>query len=81
MNKKKDVITIPKTPITKKVENGLIENEESIADTLISALKDIYNGAEITLSKRKGTDLVDVDVHYSNKKDKPNAANKKQENK
>lgn len=77
MNKKKDVITIPETPVTKEIGNGKKQNEESITDTLVSALKDIYNGAEVTLSKRKGTDLVDIDIHYSNKKDKSNAADKK----
>lgn len=77
MNKKKDVITIPETPVTKEIGNGKKQNEESITDTLVSALKDIYNGAEVTLSKRKGTDLVDIDIHYSNKKDRPNAADKK----
>lgn len=77
MNKKKDVITIPETPVTKEIGNGKKQNEESITNTLVSALKDIYNGAEVTLSKRKGTDLVDIDIHYSNKKDRPNAADKK----
>lgn len=77
MNKKKDVITIPETPVTKEIGNGKKQNEESITDTLVSALKDIYNGAEVTLSKRKGTDLVNIDIHYSNKKDKPNATDKK----
>lgn len=77
MNKKKDVITIPETPVTKEIGNGKKQNEESITDTLVSALKDIYNGAEVTLSKRKGTDLVDIDIHYSNKKDKSNATDKK----
>lgn len=77
MNKKKDVITIPETPVTKEIGNGKKQNEESIADSLVSALKDIYKGAEVTVSKRKGTDLVDIDIHYSNKKDRPNAADKK----
>lgn len=77
MNKKKDVITIPETPVTKEIGNGKKQNEESITDTLVSALKDIYNGAEVTFSKRKGTDLVDIGIHYSNKKDKPNATDKK----
>ena len=77
MNKKKDVITIPETPVTKEIGNGKKQNEESITDTLVSALKDIYNGAEVTLSKRKGSDLVDIDIHYSNKKDKSNATDKK----
>lgn len=77
MNKKKDVITIPETPVTKEIGNGKKQNEKSITDSLISTLKDIYKGAEVTLSKRKGTDLVDIDIHYSNKKDRPNAADKK----
>ena len=77
MNKKKDVITIPETPVTKEIGNGKKQNEESITDSLVSALKDIYNGAEVTLSKRKGTDLVDIDIHYSNKKDRQNATDKK----
>ena len=77
MNKKKDVITIPETPVTKEIGNGKKQNEESITESLVSALKDIYKGAEVTFSKRKGTDLVDIDIRYSNKKDRPNAADKK----